>query len=104
MFESPGIYKNMAHECVVGRTLQSTDSTPVVSQASSTLAIGILSFLLIFTTKSVAMSAQSVRKAKRPRVVTNLERKLKIVRNVEVDISCYEVKKVLVEMKKLRIK
>jgi hypothetical protein len=51
--------------------------------------------------KSVAMSAQSIRKAKRPRVVTTLETKLKMIRNVEADLCCY--KEVLTEMKKARI-
>jgi hypothetical protein len=48
------------------------------------------------------MSAQSIRKVKRPRVVTTLETKLKIIRNVEADLRCY--KEVLTEtMKKGRI-
>jgi hypothetical protein len=47
------------------------------------------------------MSAQSVRKVKRPIVVTTLETKLKIIRNVKADLWCY--KDVLAEMKKGRI-
>lgn len=47
----------------------------------------------------MAMSAQSVRKAKR--VVTTLETKLKIIKNVDADLSFY--KEVFTEMKKTRI-
>jgi hypothetical protein len=47
------------------------------------------------------MSAQSVKKVKRPRVVTILETKLKIIRNVEAGLRCY--KEVLTEIKKVRI-
>jgi hypothetical protein len=51
--------------------------------------------------KSVVMSAQSIRKAKRSRVVTTLGTKLKIIRNVETDFRCY--KEIVIEMKKARI-
>jgi hypothetical protein len=47
------------------------------------------------------MSAQSIGKAKRSRVVTTLETKLKIIRNVETDFLFY--KEVVIEMKKARI-
>jgi hypothetical protein len=39
--------------------------------------------------KSAAISAQSVKKAKRPKVVTTLETKLKINMNVEGERRCY---------------
>jgi hypothetical protein len=57
--------------------LQSTDSTPFVSQASSTLTV--FPYLLIFTIKLVVMSTQSVKKTKRPRAVMTLDTKLKIL-------------------------
>jgi hypothetical protein len=47
------------------------------------------------------MSAQSIRKAERPRVVTTLEMKLKMITYVEVYLRCY--KEVHTEMKKARI-
>jgi hypothetical protein len=49
--------------------------------------------------KSVAMSAQSIKRVKRPRAVSALETKLKIIadfenraviRNVESDLRCYK--------------
>jgi hypothetical protein len=58
------------------------------------------------------MSAQSIRKTKRSRVVTTLGTKLKIItdseavkrvviRNMEADLRCY--KEVVIDMKKARI-
>jgi uncharacterized protein YdeI (BOF family) len=43
------------------------------------------------------MSAQSIKKAKRPRAATTLERKLKIIKNVEADLHCF--KEVLTKIK-----
>jgi hypothetical protein len=53
--------------------LQSTDSSPVVSQASSTLMI--FPYLVSFMIKSVAMFMQSITVAKTQRVVMTLEAK-----------------------------
>jgi hypothetical protein len=48
------------------------------------------------------MSAQSVKKAMRPRVVMTLETKLKIIRNVEANLRCYK-EVFLTGRKKVRI-
>jgi hypothetical protein len=55
-------------------------------QSTNNTAIAIhyfFSYLFIFTIKSVAKPAQSLKKAKRPRIVMTLEMKLKIIADFE---------------------
>jgi hypothetical protein len=72
------------HPAFVNMTLRACSRT---ARFSLQTALTIFSpYLFIFTIKSVAI-AQSLKKSKRPRVVTTLGTKLKIIRNVEADLS-----------------